>query len=337
MSTSVSNSVLVNVDGRTAEVPRGTTIHSAARGMGVAIPTLCHYRGLTPYGACRVCLVEIETPRGGQLVASCSYPIDESIVVHTETERVLESRRTVLELLLAQAPDSRELAEFAAGLGVESTPFPAAAGKKCILCGLCVRVCNEMMGRGAINLFGRGESREVRPAYQEQSSQCQACGACAFVCPAGAVDLDTITARRIQPHLTAFDKHLSARPCIDLAHPQASPRVPVIDRDHCIHFRTGECGLCSKVCQAGAIDYDQAEETVELEVGSVVLTPGFEAFDAKRRGEFGFGHAPNVVTNVQFERMLSASGPTQGHVRRPSDGRAPKRIAFIQCVGSRDT
>ena len=72
-------------------------------------------------------------------------------------------------------------------------------------------------------------------------------------------------------------------------------------------------------------------------MGGVVLTPGFEAFDATRRGEFGFGFAPNVLSNVQFERMLSASGPTRGHIRRPSDGKPPKRLAFIQCVGSRDT
>jgi len=88
--------------------------------------------------------------------------------------------------------------------------------------------------------------------------------------------------------------------------------VPVIDRESCIHFKTDQCGLCGKVCQAGAIDYEQSEETVQLKVGSVVLTPGFEAFDATRRGEFGFGYAPNVVSNVQFERMLSASGPHAG-------------------------
>jgi heterodisulfide reductase subunit A len=336
MSTTASDQVLFDVDGRTAEVPRGTTIFEAARRLGVSIPTLCHYRGLSPYGACRVCLVEIETPRGGQLVASCSYPLHDPLVVHTETERVKESRRAVLELLLAQAPDSRELAEFAARLGVTSTPFPPTEGK-CILCGLCARVCNEMMGRGAINLFGRGELREIRPAYDEPTQQCQACGACAFVCPTGAIDLATITSRHVQPHLTAYDQRLTARPCIDLAHPQASPRVPVIDRQSCIHFRSGDCGLCSRVCQAGAIDYEQAEEQVELEVGGVVLTPGFEAFDAARRGEFGFGFAPNVLSNVQFERMLSASGPTGGHIRRPSDGQAPRRLAFLQCVGSRDT
>lgn len=336
MDASSADRIMVTVDGRTAEVPVGTTILTAARQMGVSIPTLCNYKGLSTYGACRVCLVEIERGQGRQLVASCSYPAESGLVVHTETAQVKEARGTVLELLLAQAPESAELAEFAANLGVESTPFAKVAGGKCILCGLCARVCNEMMGRGALNLFGRGTGKQVQTAYAEQSDQCQACGACAFVCPTGAVDLATITARRLRPHNTGYDQFLTARPCIDLAHPQASPRVPFIDRDTCVHFQSDECGLCSKVCGAGAIDYDQTEETLDLQVGSVVLTPGFEAFDATRRGEFGFGYAPNVLTNVQFERMLSASGPTRGHLTRPSDGRAPKRLAFIQCVGSRD-
>ena len=97
-----------------------------------------------------------------------------------------------------------------------------------------------------------------------------------------------------------------------------------------------ECMLCVEACQAGAICHDEIEKTLDLDIGAVVLTPGFDAFNASRRGEFGFGFAPNVVTNLQFERILSASGPTQGHIRRPSDGKKPKRLAFIQCVGSRD-
>jgi heterodisulfide reductase subunit A2 len=335
--TKPSGQVQITMDGRTSLVLRGTTLLNAARQMGISIPTLCNYRGLSPYGACRVCLVELETPRGGQLVASCSYPAEDGLVARTETETVRVARQTTLELLLAQAPESQELAKFAAGLGVESTPFEPVAGGKCIQCGLCGRICNEMMGRGAINLYGRGIAREVRTAYDELSNQCQACGACAFVCPTGAIDLKMITAWHLAPHITGYDKFLTARPSIDLAHPQASPRVPVIDRDSCIHFRTGECGLCEKVCQAGAIEYGQQDETVRLEVGAVVLTPGFEAFDATRRGEFGYGYASNVLSNVQFERLLSASGPTQGHVQRPSDRQAPKRLAFIQCVGSRDT
>jgi len=98
-----------------------------------------------------------------------------------------------------------------------------------------------------------------------------------------------------------------------------------------------ECMRCVEACKAGAILHEQTPSTLELEVGAVVLTPGFDAFDGSKRGEFGFGHASNVVTNVQFERILSASGPTQGHIQRPSDGAAPKRLAFIQCVGSRDS
>ena len=97
-----------------------------------------------------------------------------------------------------------------------------------------------------------------------------------------------------------------------------------------------ECMLCVQACQAGAINHADPGKTIELKVGAVLLTPGFEAFDATRRGEFGYGFAPNVVTNVQFERILSASGPTGGHIVRPSDGKTPKRLAFIQCVGSRD-
>jgi heterodisulfide reductase subunit A len=337
MAASSSDRVRIILDGRSGEVARGATILDAAREMGIAIPTLCNYRGLSPYGACRICVVEIDTPGGPKQVASCSHPVHENLVVRTDTDDVRESRRTVLELLLAQAPDSPQLAVLAAGLGIRSTPFEAAAEGKCILCGRCVSVCGDLMGRGAIGLFGRGSRRVVSTAFHEPTDQCQACGACAFVCPTGAVDLGTITRRRPKPHRTRYDQYLSARPSIDLAHPQASPHAPAFDRENCIHFTTGHCGLCAKVCQAGAIDYDQPEETVRLEVGAVVLTPGFEAFDARRRGEFGFGFAPNVLTNLQFERLLSASGPTGGHVLRPSDGVPPKRMAFVQCVGSRDT
>jgi len=335
--TASSDRVQITIDGRAASVPATATVLEAARQMGISIPTLCHYRGIAPYGACRVCLVEIDAPRGSRQVASCSYPVEPGLVVRTDTEAVRESRRTVLELLLAQAPASTELAAMAAACGVSATPLPVAAGEKCILCGLCVRACNDLMDRGAISMFGRGGSRRVATAFREPTEQCQACGACVFVCPTGAVDLAKISSRRPQPHRTRYAQFLECRPSIDLAHPQASPRVPVIDRDSCVHFQTGECGLCAKVCQAGAIDYEQEPETLQLEVGSVVLTPGFEAFDATRRGEFGYGLAANVLTNVQFERMLSAAGPTQGHIRRPADGQPPKRLAFLQCVGSRDT
>jgi heterodisulfide reductase subunit A2 len=335
-TTTTSSQITVTIDGRTSTVPAGTTVLEAARGMGIAIPTLCTYRGLSPYGACRVCIVELETPRGSRQIASCSYPVEPDMVVRTETPSIQKSRRVILELLLAQAPDSQKLATFAGELGVESTSFKKAESGSCILCGLCVRTCGEVMNRSAIGMFGRGHKRKVLPPFGEPSDQCQVCGGCDHVCPTGAIDLTKTGTRPARPNLTAYNQYLEARPNIDMAHPQAVPRVPAINRDTCVHFKTGECGLCSKVCQAGAVDYDQEAATRTVSVGAVVLTPGFSAFDPLRRIEYGKGFDANVLANTQFERLLSAAGPTKGHVLRPSDGKAPKRIAFIQCVGSRD-
>ncbi len=116
--------------------------------------------------------------------------------------------------------------------------------------------------------------------------------------------------------------------------------MAVIDRETCMHFRKGKeldaCRACEDVCEAKAIDYDQQEELVDLDVGAVVVAPGFELCDHTLRAEYGFGQYPNVMSSLQFERVLSASGPYQGHVQRPSDGKEPKRIASIQCVGSRE-
>jgi len=140
-------------------------------------------------------------PRGPKLLASCNHPVESGMVVHTDSEQVRQTRRVVLELLLGQAPDSTELAKLARTYGVESTRFEPKPRGKCILCGLCVRVCSELMGRSAISIFGRGAKREVSTPFREPTDQCQACGACAFVCPTGAVDLEAITSRR--PHLTS--------------------------------------------------------------------------------------------------------------------------------------
>jgi heterodisulfide reductase subunit A len=114
------------------------------------------------------------------------------------------------------------------------------------------------------------------------------------------------------------------------------PAVAAIDAAHCIYIQKGKCRICEKFCEAGAIDYTQKEKLIELEVGAIVVASGSQEFDARRKGEYGYGVFPNVVTSIEFERMLSASGPTAGHVIRPSDRIEPLRIGFIQCVGSRD-
>ena len=162
------NRLKITIDGRTAFVAPGTTVLESARQLGISIPTLCSYRGLSPYGACRICIVEIDTPRGPKQAASCTYPVENNMVVHTDTPQIRESRSIILELLLAQAPDSTELAVFAAKYGVSSTSFTKAKTGSCILCGLCVRACGDLMGRSAISLFGRGAKREVRTGVRRK-------------------------------------------------------------------------------------------------------------------------------------------------------------------------
>jgi len=152
--------------------------------------------------------------------------------------------------------------------------------------------------------------------------KCTGCGICAQKCPTKVPN--------------SFDMGLSKRRAIYALFPQAVPLKYAIDAAHCIHFKTGKCGLCKKNCPAGAVDFDQKGEEVDLRVGSVIVSPGFSPYAPPAANEYGYGAYPNVVTSMEFERILSASGPYGGHVQRPSDGKAPSKIAFIQCVGSRD-
>ncbi|MCK4455279.1 MAG: CoB--CoM heterodisulfide reductase iron-sulfur subunit A family protein, partial [Thermoplasmata archaeon] len=129
----------------------------------------------------------------------------------------------------------------------------------------------------------------------------------------------------------------SERKAIYRAYPQSVPSTYVIDKENCIYFKTGKCRACEKFCEAKAIDFDQEEEEVRIEVASVIIASGADVFDPSVIHEYGYGVLPNVITSLEFERLLSASGPTQGKVVRPSDGKEPENIAFIQCVGSRST
>ena len=159
------------------------------------------------------------------------------------------------------------------------------------------------------------------PRYVDEE-KCNGCGVCMSKCPTKVSD--------------PYNKGLSETKCIRIPFPQAVPALPILDRDHCRYFRTGKCRVCEKFCQANAIDFEQEEELLELEVGSVILATGSREFDARLKGEYGYKIFPNVVTSIEYERMLSASGPTEGHIVRPSDHREPERIAILQCVGSRD-
>ncbi len=163
-----------------------------------------------------------------------------------------------------------------------------------------------------------------KPRYVD-IERCTGCSECVEKCP-----------RRVPDE---FNVELSRRRAIYLPFPQAVPRVMTIDADHCLYLTDLEkdrCRLCEDVCEAGAIDWEQQEEILELNVGAIIVATGFDPYDVSKLGEYGFNSIPNVITSLQYERLISASGPTSGELKRPSDGEHPNTIAFIQCVGSRD-
>ncbi len=153
------------------------------------------------------------------------------------------------------------------------------------------------------------------------SSKCTGCGLCSEKCPVK------------KP--SAFQAGLGQRKAIYLAFPQAVPLIATIDREACLWFTKGVCKTCEKVCPAKAVNYEQKENIVELNVSSVIAATGFEQYNPKDIGEYGYGRYKNVLTALEFERLVCASGPTGGVLSRPSDGKVSHNIAFIQCVGSR--
>jgi len=155
-----------------------------------------------------------------------------------------------------------------------------------------------------------------KPRYVDET-KCTGCGTCADNCPSEV--------------LNEFDEGLGMRKAIYMPFPQAVPRAMTVDKDNCI-----ECGLCEKVCEAKAVNLDQKPEEVELKVGAIIVAVGFDLFDPSQIPPYGYGRHKDVITSLELERLLCASGPTGGHLIRPSDGKIPKTIAFIQCVGSRD-
>jgi heterodisulfide reductase subunit A len=327
--------ISLTIDNKKVEVEEGTTVLQAADKLGIHIPTLCHHKSLTPYGACRLCLVEITGSRGSIIQASCVYPAQEGLVVQTGTERVLKNRRIMLELLLARCPDAAGLQEMAKQMGIEKSRFPQK-DEDCILCGLCTRVCEERMGVGAVSFVNRGSNRKISTPYDKHSDICITCGACKVVCPVDVVDLSEITLNEPRPIMSEYDMSMAQRSSIYIPFPQAIPKVAVIDRDTCMHFLKDVCKSCENFCEAKAIDYEQRDEIEQVNVGAVVLAPGYEHFNPDMRKELGYDRYPNVISSMQFERLLSASGPYLGEIRRSSDQKHPKRIAWIQCVGSRE-
>ena len=327
--------ITLTIDGQKVQVEQGTSLLEAAEGIGIKIPTLCYHKALSPYGACRLCLVEISQNGRKMIQTSCLYKAEEGMVVETQSERVIKDRKIMIELLLARCPDSEEIQKLAEELGVKETRIKKK-NNDCTLCGLCVRMCQEKMGIGAVSFINRGSKREVKPPFEIPSDICQTCGACAFICPTGRIKLSEVSKNKPIPILSEYNMGLITRPAIYIPYAQAIPNRATIDERYCAHLLRDKCEICKEFCEADAIDYTQKEEKIDLNVGAVVLSPGYELFDANLKGEFGYNRYPNVITSLEFERILSASGPFGGEMLRPSDGTIPQKLAFIQCVGSRE-
>ena len=326
--------VTFTLNGRQVQSEEGATILQAAESYNIKIPTLCNHKALEPAGLCRLCTVELFDGRRTRFVTACNYPVWEGMEVKTESEEVIRHRKMVVELLLARCPNNDFVKRLAAEFGVEAPRFKLG-DDDCILCGLCVRVC-ERMGILATAFASRGTEMEVVPPFKTFSDACVACGACAFLCPTGHIKLSDITQKEVHRIPSEYNEGLTGRKPIYVPYAQAIPNTPAIDRSKCAHFINRGCKICADLCPTGAINHAQEDEEVEIEVGSIVVATGFKPFDPTLYDTYHYAHHPNVVTSMEFERILSASGPWSGHLVRPSDEKEPRKIAWLQCVGSRD-
>ncbi len=170
--------------------------------------------------------------------------------------------------------------------------------------------------------IGNFRAKIRRKAAYVDWEKCTGCGLCSEKCPT-KVNSD-------------FERSMGTRKAIYTSFPQAVPNKPVIDMENCLYFKTGKCKVCERVCQADAIVYDQEPTIIEEDVGAIIVATGFDLLPQSKIGEYGYGEYKDVIDGLQFERLLSASGPTAGEIKRPSDGKVPKEIVFVQCVGSRD-
>jgi len=188
--------ILLQIDGREVKAKEGMTILEAAQSAGIFIPTLCHHEKLEPYGACRICTVEIETRGRTNLVAACLYPVEPNLVVRTRSKRVDKVRKMLLELMLAHAPDSPKLQDLAQEYGADKTRFEKEPSF-CILCGLCVRYCAEVKKKNAIAFVNRGPRREIMFIPEIAAKECWNCKECFPLCPTSALQANYLLTEAI--------------------------------------------------------------------------------------------------------------------------------------------
>ena len=191
--------VTLTINDEKVKAEEGTTILKAAQSTGIDIPTLCYHEKLAPHGACRLCTVEITRGQKSRLVTACVYLVENGLKVETESEPVVKIRRMLLELMLASAPGVKTIQDYASRYGITRTRFDIEPNF-CILCGLCVRYCNEVKGKNAIGFVGRGAERQVMFFPDIAAEECPKCGECFSLCPTGVLPSNYALAR--VPHFT---------------------------------------------------------------------------------------------------------------------------------------
>ncbi|MEW5724467.1 MAG: 2Fe-2S iron-sulfur cluster-binding protein [Thermodesulfobacteriota bacterium] len=231
----------LTINGLVIEAEEGKTVLEAARESGFTIPTLCHHSGLSPYGACRLCLVEVKAGFRPGLTASCTLPVMDGLVLETDSPPVTEARRFVAGLLLARAPENQAIKDLAASLGVTGTDLTTEPDE-CVLCGRCVRAC-AALGLHAVSFAFRGPKRRVLPALDRPSPVCIACRACEEVCPTGAVKARLAAgAVEIEPWHTRQE----IQACPDCGRPYVTTRQD----EHLRGLTPEEQHLRSRLCPA---------------------------------------------------------------------------------------
>ena len=191
--------ITLTLNGAKVKAEENTTLLEICRKMSISIPTLCYHPDLTPHGSCRLCTVEVSEKGKIRMVTACNYLAREGIKVETHSDKVLRARRILVELLLARCPQVPFVQAFARELGVEKSPFKVENPENdCILCGLCVRTCNEIVGTNAIGFSKRGTLKKIGTPFEVDSDQCIACGACEYICPTGAIKMEMDRIRKIK-------------------------------------------------------------------------------------------------------------------------------------------